>query len=219
VRNSAIVFFGPWLAVALCVGGCATKPTIYQAPDNSKVTATTKRLSAAIDRENETWKSAEAKVQAAQQSYDRVAGHSASVLQLIKELEPFIPAEQKPKFDELKASAGAQIDEEGTLSFSIAGAQGAIEQGKKDHAVVVTERDKLKLDQANYQTDAKKIADAATEESRQKAEYKNQLTSQKILRWAFRLGGGAIIIAIVVLFVTGKISIAAIRVYLKSFGV
>src|SRR4051794_38076195 len=107
---------GICLAAALCASGCATRPTVYKAPDNSKVTATTKRLSAAIDRESETWSRAETKVQAAQQSSDKVAGHSASVLQLIKELEPFIPAEQKPKFDELKESADAQIAEEGNLS-------------------------------------------------------------------------------------------------------
>jgi hypothetical protein len=211
------------LFAAALLPACATRPTIYRAPDSSKVAATTKRLSAAIDRESETWDRAQTKVQAAQKSYDKIAGHSASVLQLIKELEPFIPDEQKEKFDELKTSADAQITEEGNLSVSITGANGEIEQGKKDHTVVVQERDNLKEDQASYQEAAGKIADDATAESREKSAeidaIKKQLTSQKILKWVWRIGGGAIVIGIIALFVTGKISIAAIRVYLRSFGI
>jgi hypothetical protein len=201
------------LLLLLLLTSCATRPTVYQAPDASHVTATTKRLSAAIAKQAETTVRVEAKAQEAQQSSDRIAGHSASVLQLIRELEPFIPAEQKPKFDELKTSADAQIAEEGKLSTIQTQERGEIEQLKKDNALVVKERDQLVVDQAKYQADAKRIADAATEESRQKALYKNQLTSQRILRWALRIGGGAILIAIIVLFVTGKISIAAIKAY------
>jgi hypothetical protein len=201
-------------AVALLSVSCASRPTVYTAPDASHVAATTKRLSAAIAKSEATRVRAEAKVQAAQESSDKIAGHSASVLNLIRELEPFIPAAQKPKFDELKKSADAQIVEEGTLSATIAGARGEIAQLAKDHADEVKERDQLIVDQAKYQADAKKIADAATEESAQKVEYQKQLISQKIFKWAWRIGGGAIVIAIVALFVTGKLSIAAIRAYL-----
>jgi hypothetical protein len=204
-------------AIALCVSSCASRPTVYTAPDASHVTATTKRLSAAIEKESATWDRAEAKVQAAQQSSDKIAGHSASVLNLIRELEPFIPEAQKPKFEELKKSADAQIVEEGNLSATIAGAQGEIAQGKKDHAVVVKERDQLKDDQAEYQAGAQRTAQAATSESAAKSaeinRLKGQLTSQKILKWIWRIGGGALVIGIIVLFVTGKISIAAIRAY------
>lgn len=205
-------------AVALCAGGCATRPTIYTAPDASKVAATTKRLSAAIAKSEATRVRVEAKAQEAQESSDKIAAHSVSVINLLRELEPFIPAEQKPKFDELKSAADAQLVEDGKLSVSLAGMRDEVEQLKKDHAAVVVERDRLVVDQAKYQADAKKIADAATKESEGKAKYKNQLTSQRILKWVFRGLGSALILAIVVLFVTGKISIAAIRAYLRTLG-
>jgi hypothetical protein len=197
-------------AAAMLFASCATKPTVYQAPDASKVAATTKRLSAAIAKQAETTARVEAKAQEAQESSDRIAEHSASVLQIIRELEPFIPAEQRPKFDELKTAADAQIAEEGKLATIQAGERGEIEQLKKDNALVVKERDRLvQVDLPKYQADAKKTADAATRESAEKVEYKKQLTSQKILGWLWKLGGGAVvlvIIALVVLWWTGKLA-------------
>jgi hypothetical protein len=197
-------------AAAALLSSCATKPTVYKAPDASRVTATTKRLSAAIAKQVETTKRVEAKAQQAQESSDRIAAHSASVLSLLRALEPFIPAEQKPKFDELKAAADAQIVEEGKLSTIQAGERGEIEQLKKDNALVVQERDRLvQVDFPKYQADAQKIADSATRESAEKVEYKKQLTSQKILGWLWKLGGGAVvlvIIALVVLWWTGKLA-------------
>jgi hypothetical protein len=205
-------------AAAVCaLSSCATRPTIYKAPDAARVTASTKKLSAAIAKSEETRIRAEAKLQDSQASFDRVAGHSATVLSLIKELEPFIPAEQRPKFDELKKSADAQVQEEGVLSDSIEGARGEVAQLKKDHAVEVQARDQLVVEQARYQADAQKIADDATEESRQKVAYKDQLASEKRSRWIWRiLGGGslvALVVGVIALFVTGKLSIAAIRAY------
>lgn len=198
------------LAAAACLTSCASKPTVYQAPDASKVAATTKRLSAAIAKQAETTVRVEAKAQEAQQSSDRIAAHSASVINLLRELEPFIPAEQKPKFDELKTSADAQIVEEGKLATIQATERGEIEQLKKDNALVVQERDRLvQVDLPKYQADAKKIADNATRESAEKVEYRKQLTSQKILGWLWKLGGGAVvlvIVALVVLWWTGKLA-------------
>jgi hypothetical protein len=211
LQNISAAFFA-----ALLFSGCAARPTIYSPPDASKVVATTKRLSAAIEKQNQTTVRAEARVVQVQASSDKIAGHSASVLQLIRELKPLIPAELKPKFDQLEQSADAQILEEGNLAVAASGAKAEIEQLKKDNAGVVKERDQLvNVDFPNYQAAAKKTADAATAESREKVEYKNQLTSQKILKWVLRLGGGAVVIAIIVLFVTGKISIAAIRTYFR----
>jgi hypothetical protein len=197
-------------AAAMLFTSCATKPTVYRAPDASKVTATTKRLSAAIAKQAATTVRVEAKAQEAQQSSDRIAAHSASVLTLIRELEPFIPAEQKPAFDALKKSADDQIAEEGKLAAIQAAERAEIEQLKKDNALVVQERDRLvQVDFPEYQANAQKTADSATRESAEKVEYKKQLTSQKILGWLWKLGGGAVvlvIIALVVLWWTGKLA-------------
>jgi chromosome segregation ATPase len=208
---------GLCLALAFCAGGCATRPTVYKAPDNSKVTATTKRLAAAIDRENETRVRAEAKVEKAQQSSDRVAVQSASVLNLIRELKLLVPEELKPKVEALESAQNEELQDTGVLSVQLADVRGEITQLRADQAFVVREKDQLKEDQAEYQASAERTAQAATAESADKSaeidRIKGQLVQQKIWKWVWRIGGGAVVIGIVALFLTGKISIAAIRAY------
>jgi hypothetical protein len=207
-------------AVALCAGGCVTRPKVYKAPDASKVIATSKRLSAAIDRENETRARAETKVQEAQASEDRVAEHSASVLQLIRELEPFIPAEQKPKFNELKTSADAQIAEEGNLSTALAGVRGEITQLKADQAAVVKERDQLvKVDQPKLFADGKQLAQSATDERNARIVAEKQLVQQKIFRILWTVGGSVavlLIVVIIVLAMLGKLGVVLAKVGIKA---
>lgn len=206
-------------AAAILFASCATRPTVYQAPDASKVTATTKRLSAAIAKQAETTLLVEAKAQEAQESSDRIAAHSASVINLLRELEPFIPAEQKPKFDELKSAADEQIAEEGKLSTIQTTERGEIKQLEKDNALVVQERDRLvQVDLPKYQADAKKIADSATRESAEKVEYKKQLTSQKILGLLWKLGGGisaGLVVVVILLVVFGKLGVVLAKLGIK----
>lgn len=215
-RNSQRLFtLGACLAVALCAGGCATRPTVYKAPDASRVIATTKRLSAAIARQAETTIRVEAKAQEAQQSSDRIATHSATVINQVDELAKVLPIEFQPQVAQLRAAVDAQIVEEGKLSASLAGMRGEIEQLKSDNAAVVKEKNQLLLDQARYQSDAKRIADAATEESRQKVEYQKQLTSQKIFGLLWKLGGGVVLVGVLVLgflWFTGRIAISAAKI-------
>lgn len=209
---------GILFTVALLFTSCATRPKTYNAPDASKVTATTKRLSAAIAKSEATRVRVEAKIQESQVSADKLSTTSASVLTLLRDLEPFIPPEQKPKFDELKAAADSQIVEEGKLSASIAGTRGEVEQLKKDHAAVVTERDQLVVDQSKYQESAQGIANDATNERNLRIKAEAQLAKEKWIRLAWKIGGGlfvAIIIGVIVLFCLGKLGWAGAKIAAK----
>ncbi len=207
------------IAVAIALSGCVSRPKVYSAPDASKVTATTTRLSAAIKKTDDAIAVVEIRAQAAQESSDKVASHSASVLQLIKELAPFIPPEQKEKFDALQAAADAQIVEEGNLSTIMTQERGEITQLKAKQADVVKERDQLvKTDIPNYQAAAKRIADSATAESAAKVDVQKQLVSQKLLGIFWKIGGGLFVVILIgagVLFALGKLGWAGAKIAAK----
>jgi hypothetical protein len=206
-------------AAAVLLSSCVTRPKIYKAPDPTRVIATSKRLSAAIDRANETTVRAETKVQEAQASADRVAGHSASVLQLIRELMPNIPTELMPKFVELEKSADAQVQEEGILATSISGARGEIIQLKKDQAAVVKERDQLvQVDQPKLFADGQEIAREATNERNFRIAAEKQLVQQKIFGLLWKIGGVVailLVVAVVLLAIFGKLGIVLAKLGIK----
>jgi hypothetical protein len=206
-------------AAAVLLSSCVTRPKIYKAPDPTRVIETTKRLSAAIDRANATTARAETKLQEAQASEDRVAGHSASVLQLLRELKPNIPAELMPKFVELENSADAQIAEEGILSTATAGARGEVAQLKQDQAGIVKEKGQLMVDQATHFIEDRQLAAAATYERNARIAAEKKLVQQKIFRILWTVGGSFAALLVVVaigLAICGKLGWGLAKIGIKT---
>jgi hypothetical protein len=194
---------------------CATRPKTYTAPDATKVTAATKRLAAAIAKSGETAVRVEAKVREAQENFDRVAASSVSVLAQVHDLEQLVPAELKPRVADLKSAINAQIVDQDKTSESLSGARTELAEFKKDVGEMNAAKVELQSAQTKYQSDAAIVAIAATSERNHRIAAEKQLTQQKIFKWLWRIGGGAVVGGVILLFVTGKLSIKAIRTYFR----
>lgn len=205
-------------AVALCVGGCATKPKTWSAPDSKRVDAASRRLSDAEKKVSETADRAEARIVAAQKNTDKLAAHSASVIRLVKELGLLVPPELKPKADALEAAVDAQQSEEGDLVTNLSGARSEMELlRKKDLPEVRNAKQESDDAVAEYKGKAALIAADATAERAARIAAERQLSREKWMRLLWKIGGGFLVlglIALVVLFALGKISWSGIKLYL-----
>lgn len=214
MRRLSLQKFAVLAALALCGGGCVSPAKTFHAPDPAKVIASTKRLSDSVAKATATAERAAAHVQAAQKAADIVAAESASGLSLINELLGLVPPELKGKVENLRESFDRQQVAEGDLSVQLSGAQKEHEQLAKENAESKAAKIALESDQGKYQGAASQLALAATKSDQARYAAQSQLIQQKIWRWAWRIGGGLIVLVIILLFVAGKISIAGIRAYL-----
>lgn len=169
--------FIPLVAIALSFTACATRQKTYAPPDATKVNASAKRLSAAVTKASDTAIRAQAKVAEAQQSADRVAADSVTVINQVNELAKLVPPELLPKVTDLQTAVEAQQIEEGNLSTHLAGAQKEQAQLTKDLDEAKAAKIELQTNQAKYQADAQGLADDAS------VERNARIADEKKLSW------------------------------------
>lgn len=203
------------VAITIACGGCVAPARSYSAPDFTKVDAAAKHLSEAHGKIAATTARAETKLAAGQKNADTLAEHSATIINLVDELTRLAPPELQPRFAGLKTAVQADQAEAGELVTNLAGAQKEVGQLKsKDIPEAVAAKAESDAAIATVKTESKKTAADATNESLRRYKAESQLISQKIWKWAWRIGGGSIVLVVILLFVAGKISIAGIRAYL-----
>ena len=191
------------------LSGCATRPKTYAAPSAARVDASTERLGAAVAKAGETAARAEAKISAAQTSAQKIATGSAELVRQATALEAAAPPDLKPQVQELRARLDAQRAEETLLAASLAAAREEHATLRNDVAEAAAAKAALQKDQAVYQTEARALAQTATEERTARVAAEREITSQKILGWLWKIGGGAVVLALVggvVLWWTGKLA-------------
>lgn len=207
-----------WLAVALGAGGCATRPKTYHAPDPAKFNASAKKLGVNIEKTGATIGRAQARVAAAQKNYDEVATASVDVKDRVVALSKAVPPELLPEVNQLLAAVEAKQLKEGELSVNLDGAYSEIEQAKRDNTASATLKATMQSDFEVYKTGAIQNAAIATNERNLRIVAEKQVFQQKLLRWMWRIFGVFILIGIgvlIFLWFTGKVSIKALRAYLR----
>jgi hypothetical protein len=206
------------LAVALCAGGCATRPKTYTPPSAAKMNASSERLNRAVVKAHETANKARKQVVNTAQAADRMAQHSSTVRAKLAELAKKVPVELKAEVAAIGAEAESEHTEETNVVTGLRDTQVTQSILEKDLGELVASRDQLKGDQVQYVADAGKLANSATEERNYRIAAEKQLSLQ---RWygRFLKIGIFLVIAIVILFFvlkfTGKLGLVAAKIGLK----
>jgi len=201
------------LLAALLLAGCAAKPRIHSAPDPAKMNAAARRLSDAIDTSSQTAERAAVHIEAAQKAAAVEAAASATVVNLVNELAGLVPPELREKVTELQGSLERQQSATGEIVTHVAGAQQEHEQLRVENKATLEAKKDLETRQAQYVTDAGKLAIVATKSDQARYDAQSQLIKEKIFKWVFRIGGGALVLLVIVLLVTGKLSWSVIKGY------
>jgi hypothetical protein len=206
------------ILTAIVLSACATRPKTYTAPDATKVMASAKRLSAAVTKASDTAVRAQLKVADAQQSADRVAADSVTVINQVNELAKLVPPELLPKVTDLQTAVEAQQIEEGNLSTHLAGAQKEQAQLTKDLDEAKAAKIELQTNQAKYQADAQGLADDASVERNARIVDEKKLSWYRWHWWGswIALGAGVLACGIFAfLKFTGRLTLSAAQVAAK----
>jgi chromosome segregation ATPase len=198
----------PVFCAALLLGACATT---YHAPSNTKLEASTKRLSNAVTKATNTADRARTHVESAQKAADKEATSSASVLTQLDDLLKVLPPDLKAKGDALKAAVVEDQGAIGEIVTNVNGAQTDHVQLTKDLAEATAAKQQVEVDKQEYYANADTLAAQATKDSKALAWYR--------LHWYLGfivLGAGVIICALVgFLKFTGRLSLSAAKVAAK----
>lgn len=206
------------ILVFLTLTGCVTRPKTYHAPDATKFNASSKKLGENIEKTGGTISRAQVRVSAAQKNYDQVASASVDVRDKVVAISKVVPLEFLPEINQLLAAVDAKILKEGELAGNLDGANAEIEQAKKDNAASAVFKAEVQSHFETYQLRATQSAAIATEERNARIVAEKQIVQQKIFRILWKIGGGLLvlgIIALIVLWFLGKVSIKGLRAYFR----
>lgn len=199
-----------YIALALALSSCATRAKIYSAPDTARVSASTARLSAAVEKAGASGARAEGRVTEAQASAAKIAEGSGEFAREIEALEKAAPPELRPQVVELRLRLDAQRVEEARLGESLFGARQEHALLGRDLAAARAAQETLEQDQAEYRASAERLAATATSERAARIAAEKQLHSQRIFGWLWKIGGGVAVLAIgagVFLWLTGRLAL------------
>lgn len=182
----------PVFLIVLCGLFLSSCATTFHAPNNAKLEASTKRLSAAVTKATNTAERARIHVEAARKAADKEAISSASVLTQLDDLLKVLPPELKAKGDSLKAAVDQDQTDVGEIVVHVDGAQKEHGQLAKDLFEASAAKLQVEIDKQEYYEKADKLAAIATKDSKALAWYRRHF----FLGWAIFISG---IIACVVL--------------------
>jgi len=212
------------LAAALC--SCATKPTIYKAPDTTRLDQSVKRTDESAHRMHKA-------VTAAKETHAQVRTEVAAVKGLVKH-EGEVIESLKPKLEDLLRVSPPELRDQ------VDAARMQVESLAEDHTSIASRIETVsalqgteggQLEEANaadkqhlldladtkaevtkIKAEAAELARKATEESEAKAAAQNEVRELKSKNWIRRAFEGLAAIAILVvgfLYFTGRLTLSA----------
>lgn len=176
------------LVLAVVLSGCATRPKQYSAPDPAKMNVSSQRLGTAVTKARATASKARSEVSEA-------AATSKPVKEKLVELKKVVPLEHASAVSDIQVAheiTVLKLDEaiatQTTLDKELQEAEAAKQQ--------------LQSDQAQYVTDAGKLAEEATAERNKRIKVEKALSWYRWHWWAAWVVAGAGIVICIILAIT-----------------
>lgn len=206
------------LVAATLLCSCTTSHKTYHAPNNGRVKATQKTLTEKVAQARTTASKAREVTLKAQVHAKELIVLSGAVKEKLESLANQVPIEFKPLVEEIQNAAKAQEDKEILLRQEVDNAvslNALLQQHQQEE-----EQARIQAVKAadEYAGAAAQLAQDATNEREERIKVEKQLIQQKWFGLLWKIGGGLFILAIialVVLYFTGKLGVFAARIASK----
>lgn len=200
------------------LSSCATRPKIYQAPDDSKVAAATADLNTKVTKARDTAAKAKVSTEEAQKHGQILIDLGKTTGEKIETLRLKLPLEWQPLANEVKSSFDLQMSEEGIVRDKLGIAVGWNTQLDGQLKDAEKARATLQSEQGNYAGAAASLAKTATDERDARIKDEKALSWY---RWHFYLtwfiAGAGLLVCIVLAFLkfTGRLALSGASIASK----
>lgn len=206
------------LICGLLAGGCVSSHKTYQPPSNAKVTASTKRVTDGAAAAHASQRKAKEHVVAAQKHNDALLVTGLDLQQKLDAIIKQAPPELQGALAEVKGDATDIMSHAEGLETELKGAHTKQDETEAHQVKLDQDIVQLKKDQGEYQSNAQGLADNATQERENLITVQKERNSLRFTGILWKLGGVlfvVIIIAIIILKVTGRLALGAAAVASK----